>query len=273
MAAGHKEADIFAAMARADVLGMVKSYFCYQQGIGIRYLPRTDAVAAFLRLQSEALFTSSGGVDSDAGEAGSKRLIGTGETVEDLADIEDEVVACRACDLHKKRFYSVAGWGRKSIRLLIVGDWLIGDDGSTVEQGLFFGEEQDQMLKRMLTAINLPRTDVYITNVIKCVLPERTQPLADHVRCCLPHLHRQVSALAPEIICTMGMVAARAVLNQSRSLSQLRGRFHNYISTDGHPIPLLTTYHPSYLLRNPEMKQATWLDLQMLGKRMGLKKR
>ena len=85
-----------------------------------------------------------------------------------------------------------------------------------------------------------------------------------------PYLRRQIVALRPEVICTMGMVTARAVLQKSQPLSKLRGQFHEYMVEKEWTIPVIATYHPTYLLQNPEMKQATWTDLQLLAKRMGL---
>lgn len=85
---------------------------------------------------------------------------------------------------------------------------------------------------------------------------------------CSSYLQRQLSAASPEFICTMGMVATRTLLRQSQPLSKLRGRFHTYKAADGVEIPLLPTYHPGYLLQNPEMKTATWQDLQLLQKRL-----
>jgi DNA polymerase len=153
---------------------------------------------------------------------------------------------------------------------MVVGDWLsIAGDGPATKDQLF-GVQQDQMLFRMLAAMQLPVDEVFITNVIKCGLPERTQPQAAHVQACVGYLKKQIQVLRPEYICTMGMVAARAVLERSLPLSRLRGKFHDYLLGPDEKIPVLTTYHPSYLLQNPEMKQATWTDLQFLAKKMGL---
>ena len=152
---------------------------------------------------------------------------------------------------------------------MIVGDWLAGGDAN-LPAGQIFGVAQEQMLNRMLAAINLPPENVFITNVIKCAIPESTQPKASHVLSCVSFLRRQIAVINPEVICTMGMIAARAVLDRPHSLSQLREQFHDYAVEDGRSIPVITTYHPTYLLRNPEMKMATWTDLQTLAKRLGL---
>lgn len=188
-----------------------------------------------------------------------------------LGEIGEEVISCHACDLHKQRIYPVVGRGPEKVRLMIVGDWLSGDEQGRLPPGHLFGVEQDRMLARMLAAINLPVAEVFISNVIKCAVPATCQPQAVHVQSCVSYLRRQIAALAPEAICTMGTIAARVVLEKSLPLSRLRGRFHDYEASPGVRIPVLTTYHPSYLLQNPEMKAATWADLQLLAKQLGLK--
>ncbi len=187
-----------------------------------------------------------------------------------LADIAAEVAACHACDLHKQRLYPVPGRGADKVRLLIVGDWLAADAEGSLAPGHLFGVAQDEMLSRMLLAIKLSAGEVFLTNVIKCAVPGTCQPQATHVQSCVSFLRRQIVALQPEVICTMGMVAARAVLERSQPLSRLRGQFHAYEVAKDRTIPVIATYHPTYLLQNPEMKQATWADLQLLAKKMGL---
>jgi DNA polymerase len=186
-----------------------------------------------------------------------------------IADIEKEVASCRDCDLHQKRIYPVAGRGKIPVRLMIVGDWLSLSGTTAPVGGQLFGVQQDQMLFRMLDAMKIDVQDVFITNVIKCAISDTCQPKASHVQTCVGFLKKQIDLLRPQYICTMGMVAARAVLERSLPLSRLRGKFHDYTLQGGGTIPVLTTYHPSYLLQNPEMKKATWNDLQILAHKMG----
>jgi uracil-DNA glycosylase len=184
-----------------------------------------------------------------------------------LAEITAEVTQCRSCPLGGQRSIAVAGkGGGKKIRLLIIGHWLpVAAWGNTQA---VFGLEEDQMLARMLAAIHLSMEEVFVTNVIKCGVGLDIQPQAEHIDACSSYLQRQIAAVAPELICTMGMVATKTLLRLSQPLSRLRGRFYNYKGADGMEIPLLPTYHPGYLLQNPEMKNATWQDLQALQKRL-----
>lgn len=124
------------------------------------------------------------------------------------------------------------------------------------------------MLGRMLEAIHLDPADVFVTNILKCGLPASCQPAANHLHCCLSFLQRQIVAIAPVLLCSMGIIATRALLDMPQSLSQLRGRCHLYTALDGRQIPLIPTYHPSYLLQAIEMKAETWKDLQLIEQKL-----
>ena len=261
-------------LSRSEFIKKIESLLAYHKSIGICDYPRNRDLDSFcemqisrqprpVKLKSEDEFMVEGKtVGHREDNKGSAVRKGS------LLDIRMEIAACRACDLHKQRIYPVAGRGVEDVRLLIVGDWLSGDVDGHLAKDRILGVEQDQMLSRMLTAINLVPDDVFITNVIKCAVPASCHPAAAHVRCCMSFLRRQIAILAPEVICTMGMIAAKAVLDRPHSLSQLRGKIHIYETEAGLRIPVITTYHPTYLLQNPEMKKATWADLQFLSKKL-----
>jgi DNA polymerase len=253
-------------------LQSLKSLLYYHHVSGIESYPKNSELAEFLRY-SPAPAPPQGVVASPEkpkqGQGAGRRMVAAVEkSPVSLAEIAEEVAACRACGLHKLRLYPVAGRGPEKVRLMIVGDWLASDSDGQLPPGQLFGVEQDLMLARMLAAIHLPPASVFITNVIKCSVPAACQPQAEHVQSCISFLRRQIGVLKPEIICTMGMVAARATLEKSLPLSRLRGRVHWYEVTKEVKIPVVTTYHPTYLLQNPEMKTATWQDLQMLAKEL-----
>jgi uracil-DNA glycosylase family 4 len=260
---------------KSDIITGLQALLRYHDAIGINHYPRNEATESFLRhLPQVAVRTDSSQVkDAEAVRPSpQENKSPITRSLVSMADIGVEVASCHACELHKQRIYPVAGRGPDKIRLLIVGDWLSADAIGSLPPGHLFGVMQDQMLSKMLKAINLSASDVFITNVIKCAIPGSCQPLATHVQSCVSYLRRQILGLLPEVICTMGMVAARAVLQRSQPLSRLRGQFHEYEVDKEKTIPVIPTYHPSYLLQNPEMKQATWADLQLLAKRMGLMK-
>lgn len=188
-----------------------------------------------------------------------------------IADIHQDVIGCTACSLYKQRTFPAPGSrpGNEPVRLLVVGDWCRVETGKGSD-AIIMGEEEDVMLSRMMKAINLEEEKYFVTSVIKCGLGKGLQPKAEHVNACMGFLHRQIYALQPEAILAMGMIGTRALLNKREPLSRLRGRFYPFAVKEGKTIPLIPTYHPNYLLQNPEMKQATWSDLQLLGKHLGL---
>ncbi len=252
----------------------IRSLLCYHRGIGIVSYPLKTEISLFLEIEPDQVNHGTAGM----GKVSEAVIPGKDPDPEQeanrpaarnsLVELKNEIAICRSCDLCRDRIRSVPGQGTEKSRLMVVGDWLAAVDGDHLEAGLVFGVEQDRMLSRMFSAINVSFEDVYVTNVIKCAIPESCHPLATHVRCCLPFLRRQIDAVQPDILCIMGGVAAKAILDQTRSLSQLRGKFHEYRTEGGLAVPALVTYHPSFLLENPEMKKATWEDLQLLAKRL-----
>jgi len=176
--------------------------------------------------------------------------------VETLDTIQKDLGACQRCKLHKGRKHIVFGDGNPRAKLVLVGE---GPGYEEDLQGLPFVGKAGQLLTKMLKAINLLREEVYICNIIKCRPPKNRNPEPDEIAACIPFLRRQIRAIRPNLICTLGTFAAQALLGTDTPISQLRGRFRTY-----EDIPLLATYHPAYLLRNPGKKREAWEDLQKL---------
>lgn len=262
------------------VLQEVRSVLNYHHHLGIDRYPPSDEIKAFfdVRPQSgdmETVLPKIAGNISHKSSGGVKRASLPKEKarvsppVTSLADISLEVESCTNCTMRANRVVPVPGEGPGNAKLLIVGEWLALPGGNKPPAGCLFGAHQDQMLTRMLEAIKLNRKDVFITNIIKCGVDDQCQPKAEHAKACFSYLERQILALEPQIICVMGRVATRMVLGKNESLSRLRGRLHTYTGPHGKTIPVIPTYHPSFLLQNPEMKKATWIDLQLLAQKMG----
>lgn len=260
------------AIDRNHLLLGLKSLLRYHQASGINTYPKSTDSEAFLRFHPVPSAVPQQVVQAEPPGsrhgAGRRSIEPPEKSPLSLAEIAQEVASCHACDLHKQRLYPVAGCGPDKVRLLLVGDWLASDEQGQLPPGQIFGVEQDVMLARMLAAIQVPVSSVFITNVIKCAVPATCQPQANHVQSCVSFLRRQIVALMPDIICTMGMVAARATLGKSLPLSRLRGRVHEYEVSKDMKIPVVATYHPTYLLQNSEMKTATWADLQLLAREL-----
>ena len=175
---------------------------------------------------------------------------------EELEQISADLGDCRRCKLWRQRRHIVFGQGDPRAALVFVGE---GPGEEEDRQGVPFVGAAGQLLTRIIEAMGLQREAVYICNVIKCRPPGNRNPEPDEIAACLPFLRRQIEAIDPRYICTLGAVAAQALLETQEPLGRLRGRFQDYRG-----IRLMPTYHPAYLLRYPEKKRAVWQDVQQL---------
>lgn len=179
-----------------------------------------------------------------------------------LRPLRDEVAVCDRCILCRARKQAVFGVGDPCARLLFVGEGPGADEDRIGEP---FVGRAGQLLDRIIRAMHLRREDVYIANVVKCRPPDNRTPQAQEMASCLPWLRQQIEIIAPDVICALGAVAARGLLQTQRGVGALRGRFHDF---DG--IPVRVTYHPAYLLRNPEDKGKCWEDIQAVMRFLGI---
>jgi uracil-DNA glycosylase family 4 len=185
-----------------------------------------------------------------------------GDTLEKIRqDIGDN---CRRCRLCEGRAKIVFGSGNEQSRLVFVGEGPGADEDA---QGLPFVGRAGQLLTQMIEntaskeGIPIKRPDVYICNVVKCRPPENRAPQPDEMEICGQFLFRQLMAIRPKAICAMGSTAAKAVLGTKEGVTKLRGKWHKW-----RDIPVMVTYHPSYLLRayNQEAKREAWEDLKKI---------
>jgi DNA polymerase len=177
--------------------------------------------------------------------------------------LREAALACRRCRLCETRSTVVFGEGSRRPRLLVIGEAPGADEDAS---GRPFVGKAGQLLTKMLAAIGLAREDVFIANVLKCRPPGNRPPAPDEVAACRPYLDEQIRLLDPELLLLLGNHATRAVLGTDRGITSLRGR----ITTTPAGRPALPTYHPSFLLRTPEAKRDSWLDLQLVAKTLGL---
>ena len=179
-----------------------------------------------------------------------------------LVQIREDIGDCKRCRLHEGRHKIVFGSGNERARLVFVGE---GPGADEDEQGLPFVGRAGQLLTQMIEGtakkegIPLLRPDVYICNVVKCRPPENRTPLPDEMEICGQFLYRQLQVIRPKAICALGSTAAKALLSTKDGVTKLRGRWHQW-----RDIPLMVTYHPSYLLRpyNQNAKREAWEDLK-----------
>lgn len=166
---------------------------------------------------------------------------------------------CVKCRLSESRTRVVYGTGNPFAQLMFIGE---GPGYEEDQQGLPFVGKAGQLLTKIIAAIKLTREEVYIANMVKCRPPENRTPREDEVFTCTSnYLKYQIQYIRPRIICALGNVAAQGLLHTREGISSLRGRFHDY---DG--IKLMATFHPAYLLRNPQDKPKCWQDMKKVRK-------
>jgi DNA polymerase len=169
---------------------------------------------------------------------------------ESLEVIRADMGECLRCDLGRTRTTLVFGVGNPGARIVFVGEAPGRDEDL---QGEPFVGEAGQILTRMIARMGLTRQDVYICNVLKCRPPQNRNPHTDEIGKCSPFMLRQVKAIGPEVIVALGTFATQALLKTREPISKLRGHFHDY-----HGIPLMPTFHPSFLLRNRGDSKVYW---------------
>ncbi len=175
-----------------------------------------------------------------------------------LEEIRQKLGDCKRCKLYQTRHHIVFGEGNPEAKLVLVGEAPGREEDL---QGRPFVGAAGQLLTKMLKAIGLSREEVYICNVIKCRPPGNRNPQPDEIEACLPFLLEQLKVINPKVICTLGSISTRTLLNTNTPISRLRGQVHQW-----HSIKLVPTFHPAYLLRNPAQKRLAWEDLQLIKK-------
>ena len=175
--------------------------------------------------------------------------------IEDLESIAAEIRACTACGLHAGRKNPVPGAGVCRPAVMFIGE---GPGAEEDRTGIPFVGKAGQYLDKWLAAIELNRSEnCFIGNIIKCRPPNNRDPHPDEITACRPFLTRQLNIIKPDIIITLGRFASQVICRSEEGIGRLRGRTHSY-----HDIPVVPTYHPSAVLRNPELRAAVWDDLK-----------
>ena len=192
------------------------------------------------------------------------------DVTKELEKIAAEVRQCRKCGLSSLRTNAVPGEGNSNARIMFVGEGPGADEDA---QGRPFVGRAGQLLDKVITAMGLKRSDVFIGNILKCRPPDNRDPRPEEIISCLPYLQRQIELVNPEVIVALGAHAARTLLNNNKSIGQLRGQFHQYYAGLGRaPIKLMATYHTAYLLRNYslENRERVWEDMKKVLAELGL---
>ncbi|MDD3580316.1 MAG: uracil-DNA glycosylase [Desulfobacca sp.] len=171
-----------------------------------------------------------------------------------LEAVRAELGDCQRCKLSRTRRHLVFGAGDSQARLVFIGE---GPGEEEDLQGVPFVGPAGQLLDRLFDRLELERQEVYITNIVKCRPPGNRNPEADEISACLPFLKKQLQAIQPRIICTLGRIATQVLLETPAPLSRIRGQWQKW-----QDIQVMPTFHPSYLLRFPAERKKTWEDMQ-----------
>ena len=211
-----------------ELISDLRTYLEYLKGMGITTLPVADHVPEKAP-PSEALT---------------------------LADVKKELGDCKRCKLHRTRKTIVFGEGNEGARLMFIGE---GPGYDEDVQGRPFVGRAGQLLTKIIESINLSREEVYIANIIKCRPPQNRNPEPDEIESCNPFLMKQIRVIQPGIICALGTFSAQTLLKTDTKITALRGKLYEL---EG--IKVIPTYHPAFLLRNPERKREVWEDMKKI---------
>jgi uracil-DNA glycosylase family 4 len=184
-------------------------------------------------------------------------LFTPGPMQETLEKIREDLGDCRRCKLWQGRKSIVFGSGNPQAELVFVGEGPGADEDA---QGLPFVGRAGQLLTDMIEkGLKIPRSDVYICNIVKCRPPGNRKPERDEVGACREFVERQIDSIHPRVICALGATAAETILASRESMGRLRGRWYEFRG-----VPVMVTYHPAFLLRDPSRKAETWADLKLI---------
>ena len=222
-----------------EIVEDLKSYLEYLKGMGIEALPMNEM----------------------ADQQTSSDTSPPPPSIQTLEEIRSELGDCRRCKLHRTRRTIVFGEGNPNATLMFIGE---GPGYDEDVQGRPFVGRAGQLLTKIIQSIHLQREEVYIANIIKCRPPGNRNPEPDEIKTCSPFLLKQVQAIRPKIICALGAFSAQTLLSTDAKITTLRGRFFDFQG-----IKVIPTFHPAYLLRNPERKRDVWEDMKRIMEEMG----
>ncbi|XZE46615.1 uracil-DNA glycosylase [Pirellulaceae bacterium SH467] len=193
----------------------------------------------------------------------SERPVELAMRIERFRVLQEDVAACRKCtEIVCRRQKTVFGVGPTNARIVMFGEAPGADEDRAGEP---FVGAAGQLMDKILVASGLSRDEVYIMNALRCRPPNNRTPTEAEIENCRPFFESQLETIQPEYIVCWGAVAVRAVLRSTESVGRLRGKFHNYRGAK-----VMVTYHPAYLLRNPDAKRLTWDDMKMLMRELGI---
>lgn len=235
-------------------------YVEYLRENGVRQvdkLPRRQAIVAETAAVAAPIIAAPAAAQPEAG----RTAVQGNNAGEDLAAVASEVFSCRKCVLHKTRHKTVPGQGSSAPDILFIGEGP-GEDEDL--QGLAFVGRAGKLLTRLVERMGYRREEVFIANIVKCRPPGNRRPLPEEIQACRPYLERQIACLRPKVIVLLGGTALAGLITEEAKISRVRGRWMEYQG-----IPVMPTFHPSYLLRNQSAMWDVWADMQLVLERLG----
>ncbi len=179
----------------------------------------------------------------------------------ELDTITAEIAACRRCPLAATRLNTVPGQGALQPDIMFIGE---GPGADEDEQGRAFVGRAGQLLTKMIAAMGYSREQVFIGNIVKCRPPGNRVPTPEEMAGCIPHLKRQIAIIKPKVIVCLGATASRGLVEEALPIGKARGQWREF---EG--VPVMLTFHPAYLLRDPSKKGLCWADLKAVLTRLG----
>lgn len=238
-------------MNKSDLVRQLRKAMQFYRELGFEFLPVKGDVtaAASCSRPSKGREGSAPAVSLLHAEAGPCQN-GQGA----LGSLREEIGDCRRCKLWQGRKNIVFGEGNPDAELMFIGE---GPGRDEDVQGRPFVGSAGKLLTSLITKLGLKREDVYIANIVKCRPPGNRNPEEDEIATCIPFVKQQIEIISPRVIVCLGKIAAQALLQSSIPISRMRGTFSRF-----NDIPVMPTFHPAYLLRNPKDKWLTWEDMQ-----------
>ncbi|MDX9702723.1 MAG: uracil-DNA glycosylase [Candidatus Auribacterota bacterium] len=236
-----------------EITDQIEAHLRFQQKNGARYiLPQADVEQLIITKRSERKKE----ISKD------KPLVffqKAKDPAKELRSFACDVKSCKRCEhLAATRSHVVFGEGNPHADLMLIGE---APGAEEDKLGRPFVGKAGQLLTKIIAAAGFSRSDVYIANIIKCRPPENRNPNTDEIDQCIGYLHRQIDIVSPKVICTLGSVATQSLLNITEPISRVRGT-----QLEFRGCVLIPTFHPSYLLRSPQMKREAWQDILLVKK-------
>jgi len=235
-----------------DIFGKVKNLLTAHREMGLDPPPISSKALNYLETKI-----------SNERQAASSQPV----SLESLEKLREHIGDCRRCRLFEGRKQLVFGEGSPSARLVFVAEGPGRDEDLAGRP--FVGEAGKLLTSIIENGMGLSRKDVYICNVVKCRPPGNRDPKKDEIKACIPFLKQQLKIISPEVICVLGRIAGQALLGSDLKISKDRGKWQSYMD-----IPVMPTFHPAYILRNPsrerQLKGQVWKDIQEIMSRLGL---